>query len=416
VVNAHSAEIEPNPSTINVTKTINKKSPDCNKLRPFFGWLDADIITNTFEHTTQYARLPTGTTLRRAFRSPNPALHVVCRNEAVACDIVYSDVPAIENGSTVAVLFVGTDTQVTDVYGIKTDKQFINTLEDNITNRGAPHKLLSDSAQVCISNKVQDILRTFCIKSWQSKSHQQQQNPAERRYQTIKRAANRVLDRLGALDYTWLFCLHYVCYLLNHAFNNTLKGVPLHLLSGITADISPLLRFHFTHKVYYKSVDSGFPSDSVEIMGHIVGISEHCGHALTYKVLNAKTLKVVQHSLLRPARPDDLNVRAESLGGESKDVIQSRVDIDNNLMDPKHPITSTPPTIVDTDKLIGRTFLKDAQPDGNKFRACIVKMIEDHDYKLENNMESIKFLLSINKDTSEEVITYNQLLDYLAKC
>jgi hypothetical protein len=115
VVNAHSTEIEPGPSTINVHKTINKKAPDYNKLRPFFGWLDADIIKNTFEHTTQSTRLPAGTTLRPAFPSPNPALNVVCPNEAVACDIVYSDVPAIDDGSTVAVLFVGTDTQVTNV-------------------------------------------------------------------------------------------------------------------------------------------------------------------------------------------------------------------------------------------------------------------------------------------------------------
>jgi hypothetical protein len=227
VVNAHSTEIDPDPSTINLPKSINKKLPDYNKLSPFFGWLDDNIIKNTFEHTTQYARLPTGTTLRRAYRSPNPALNVVCRNEAVACVIVYSDVPAIYDGSTVAVIFVGTDTQVTDVNGIKTDKQFINTLEDNITNRGAPHKLLSNSTQVLISNKVQDILRNLCIKSWQSETHQQQQNPAEHPYQTIKRAANRVLDRSGAQDHTWLLCL--------------LKGVPLQLLSGITIDISPLL-------------------------------------------------------------------------------------------------------------------------------------------------------------------------------
>jgi hypothetical protein len=110
---------------------INKKLLYYNKLRPFFGWLDADIIKNTFDHSIQYTRLPTGTTLRLAFRSPNPALNVVRQNEAVACDIVYSNVPAIDDDST-------TDTQVTDVYGIKTDKQFINTLEDNITNRGAP--------------------------------------------------------------------------------------------------------------------------------------------------------------------------------------------------------------------------------------------------------------------------------------
>jgi hypothetical protein len=58
--------------------------------------------------------------------------------EDVACDIVYSDVLAIYDGSTAAVIFVGTNTQVTDVYCIKTDKQFNNTLEDNIIQRGAP--------------------------------------------------------------------------------------------------------------------------------------------------------------------------------------------------------------------------------------------------------------------------------------
>jgi hypothetical protein len=47
VVNTHLTEIEPYPSTINVPKTINKKSPDYNKLCPFFGWLDADIIKHT---------------------------------------------------------------------------------------------------------------------------------------------------------------------------------------------------------------------------------------------------------------------------------------------------------------------------------------------------------------------------------
>jgi hypothetical protein len=92
-------------------------------------------------------------------------------------------------------------------------------------------------------NKVQDILRNLCI--LESEPHQKQQNPAEPWYQTIKRAANRVLDRSGARDHTWLLCLQFVCYLLNHVYNNALKGVPLQLLSGITIDISPLLRFHF---------------------------------------------------------------------------------------------------------------------------------------------------------------------------
>jgi hypothetical protein len=119
--------------------------------------------------------------------------------------------------------------------------------------------------------------------------------------QTYKCAANCILDRMGALDYMWLLCLQYVCYLLNHVFNNTIHGVPLQMLTGITVHISPLLQFHFFQKVFYKKVGSHFPSDSVEQDG----ISEHCDHALTYKVLTINTLKVIYHSLIWPATSCD---------------------------------------------------------------------------------------------------------------
>jgi hypothetical protein len=69
----------------------------------------------------------------------------------------------------------------------------VNTLEDNIIQQGAPLKISSDSAQVNVSNKVQYIFLNLFIKSWQRKPYQQHQNAAERRYQTIKRATNRLL-------------------------------------------------------------------------------------------------------------------------------------------------------------------------------------------------------------------------------
>jgi hypothetical protein len=222
-------------------RIITTKEPPYETLRPQFGWLSTDVIKKTYEHTTQYARIPSSTILKRTFRSPNPALNVHRRNEPVACDVVYADVPAISDGSQAAVLFTGTETHVTDIYGIKNDKEFVNTLEDNIRQRGAPTKLISDRAQVEISKKVLDILRTLCISDWQSEPYQQQQNPAERRYQTVKMAANRILDRSGAPANTWLLCLQYSCYLLNHTYNTSINMVPLQALLGSTVDISPLL-------------------------------------------------------------------------------------------------------------------------------------------------------------------------------
>jgi hypothetical protein len=154
--------------------------------------------------------------LKKAFRSPPPALNVYQRNEDFACDIVYSDVPAIFEGSTTAVIFFGTSSKVTDVHGIKRYNEFTNTLEDTIIQQGSPNRLLTDRGQAIISHKVKDILRTLCSDKWQSEPHQHHQNPAEQRYQTIKNATNRILDHTGAPALLWLLCLQYVCYLLNH--------------------------------------------------------------------------------------------------------------------------------------------------------------------------------------------------------
>jgi hypothetical protein len=115
--------------------------------------------------------------LKKAFRSPHPALNIYRRNEDVACDIVYSDVPAIFDGSTTAAIFFGTSSEVIDVHGIKRYNQFANTLEDTIIQRGAPNCLLSDRGQAIISHKVEDILRTFCIDKLQSEPHKHHQNP-----------------------------------------------------------------------------------------------------------------------------------------------------------------------------------------------------------------------------------------------
>ena len=87
-------------------------------------------------------------------------------------------------------MFVGRVTLVADAYPMKSGKQFVNTLEDNIRRRGAIDKLLSDSAKTEISNKVMDILRAYHISNWHSEPYHQNQNHAESRYRTIKSWTN----------------------------------------------------------------------------------------------------------------------------------------------------------------------------------------------------------------------------------
>jgi hypothetical protein len=98
-------------------------------------------------------------------------------------------------------------------------------------------------------------------------------------------------------------------------YNETLKVVPLTCLQGVNVDISALLRFHFWQYVFFRLFESSFPSESKEAVGHVVGVSEHCGHVLIYKVLSSESNVIIYRSLLRPETPDDDNVHACMSGG-----------------------------------------------------------------------------------------------------
>jgi hypothetical protein len=165
---------------------VMMSEPDYGQLCPHLGWLSIDAIKKMFEHTTQLGCMPMSTILKKGYKSPNPDLNVHPHDEPVATNTIHSDTPAIDCGITSAQLFVGTKTHTADVYPIKSDKQFVNMLLDNITQCSAPTKLISDCAQVEISERVKQVLRPLHITTWQSELHQQHQNPAKHQYQNIK--------------------------------------------------------------------------------------------------------------------------------------------------------------------------------------------------------------------------------------
>ena len=69
---------EPPPGAIETIPV----SPKYDALRPLFGWMKPEAIQKTFEMTTQLARLPFGTTLKRVFKSMSP-YHNVPRRQFV---------------------------------------------------------------------------------------------------------------------------------------------------------------------------------------------------------------------------------------------------------------------------------------------------------------------------------------------
>ena len=128
------------------------QEPDWNALRPFFAWTSPSSIKDTFNVTTRHGTAPhTQDYIKKHFKSCNPVFNIPRRSEAVATDTIFSDTPAVDDGSTMAQFFCGRDTLVCDAYGIKSTKQFINTLADNIRKRGAMDTHISDGGKYEIS-------------------------------------------------------------------------------------------------------------------------------------------------------------------------------------------------------------------------------------------------------------------------
>ena len=116
---------------------------------------------------------------------------------------------------------------MTDVYEIKSDKNFVNRLEDNIRQRGAMDKLMLYSAQSEISTRVKDILISLFVDDWKSEAYHQHQKYAERRHKTFKQQTKTLIDRTGAPSSTWLLEMGYVYFVLDQTYNVTIKNMHL---------------------------------------------------------------------------------------------------------------------------------------------------------------------------------------------
>jgi hypothetical protein len=227
----------------------------------------------------------------------------------------------------------------------------------------------------------------------------------------------------------------YVCFVLNNAFSEVIQSTPLHQVYGTDNNISPMLYFSFYEPVHYLVDETTFPSTSKELRRRWVGVSKNVGHFMTYKILTDDTRRIIHRSNIRSvADPNARNLHLDPLNDELPEVIWSlrkaspALDHGENFslhsMEPtdEHPYTEStldpsecPSTgnnmvIVDPQELLGRTFLMDTQEDGQRFRARIVECISDHESNVRRSDDHVKFLISVNEDAYEEIITYNELL------
>ena len=231
------------------------------------------------------------------------------------------------------------------------------------------------------------------------RAYHRHQHFTERRQQIIKRKTKNILDRISAPAFVWLLAMCYV-FVLNHAYNSTIKNIPLNTAMGSTCDISPLIRFHFWEPIFFNTEDSSFPIDSPEERGQFVGISEHFGHDMNFKILNVSTNEIINRSNIRSVNDSkNLNLRAYPV--TSPEVIKSLREHKFKTKDPyyKHAssCSSSPSSFmrsmpkIDPNDLVGRNLL--LEKEGNhRLRNRIFKDLDDFEGYLARDSSRLKFV------------------------
>ncbi len=175
--------------------------------------------------------------------------------------------------------------------------------------------------------------------------------------------SNRLLDRTDSPPSLWLLAMQYTAYLLNHtASTHHNNDVPLQILTGVTQDISTLLRFSWYERLYYRVDETSFPSDSTEACGRFVGFSQNVGNTLTFAILTDETNQIIYHSEVRTAEDGNhLNLRTNNWGEDEPDsprIICSHADNDkeNEADDKDNAKNGEHMAIIDVEDLVGTTF------------------------------------------------------------
>ena len=413
------------------------QEPDWNTQCPSPAWTSPSSIKDTFNVTTRHGTAPnTQDYIKNHFKPRNPVSSIPRCSEDLATDTIFSDTPAVDDGSTMAQFFCGHDTLVCDAYGIKSTKQFINTLSDNIRKWGAMDTLISDGGNYDISKGVTDLLHSLFIQDYQSESYHQDQTKTETCLGPAKRCTNTAMNTSGYLACCWLLCLQYIFVVLHHLASPTLQGIyPGQALQGTTPDISFMLHSSFYESVYYRidssEPDFNFPSSSNDNKGYWAGFAANQGDSLTWRTLTEDTQRIIICSGIQSALSTTTNQCLASPSGEGTTLpfsIPYPQHSKNSLpLDPFDESTANfeqfvnsqsgedednpiPMANIDIPIPFGSSFLLPPEDNGEHHMAKIID-IDDHGPPLED----MKFKLKINKDQAEEIMSYNQLMDYIQK-
>ena len=96
--------------------------------------------------------------------------------------------------------------------------------------------------------------------------------------------------------------------------------------------------------MFYATYDQHFPSESEERAGYWVGFGEHCGDAMSHKLLDQDTQKIIYRSAVRPEKSSTPNHRLAPHGGEvsaSSDPSEHKISSGITTWIPRRLLTDT---------------------------------------------------------------------------
>ena len=415
------------------------QEPDWNTQRPSLAWTSPSSIKDSFNVTTRHETAPdTQDYIKHHFKPRNPVFSIPRCSEDVGTDTIFSETPAVDDGSTMTKFFYGHDTFACDTYGIKSTKQFISTLSSNTRKWGAMITLTRDGGTYDISKGVTNLPHSLFIQDFKSEPYHQQQNKVKNRFGHAKHYPKTVMNTSGCPACSWLFCLQYICVVLNYLASLPLQGIcPVQALARTTPDISSMLHFSFydsfyepfSYRIEFSVPDFNFPSSSNDNKGYWAGFAANQGDSLTWRTLTEDTQRIIICSGIQSALSTTTNQCLASPSGEGTTLpfpIPYPQHSKNSLpLDPFDESTANfeqfvnsqsgedednpiPMANIDIPIPFGSSFLLPPEDNGEHHMAKIID-IDDHGPPLED----MKFKLKINKDQAEEIMSYNQLMDYI---
>ena len=310
------------PRVLAPSKTTVEKD-DLLELQSKMGWIPLKVLEKTLTCTTRLAKNSLNLPMKQHFKSRYPQLNRNRLREMYSTDTIFSSIPAIGTGCTCMQVFCGKNSKYCKGYGMKTESDGCDVLETFVAEVGAPYHLMNDNARMETSQAWKRILSKYNISGSATEPNHGHQNPVERRIQDIKKVSRAIMDHTGCPDTFWELAVTYGILLLNHTAAASLGWkTPMEKAFGVTPDISALVQFAFYEPIYFLDSDTSYPHTR-EIPGRFVGIAEHTGDALTYKILTPQG-SIIARSVLRSAlNPHHINKRDHAFSDKGEQYLNS---------------------------------------------------------------------------------------------